>query len=153
MPILYWRDLFLIYTLRVVWDYALEANSKQLTTNALCVQMAFSLLRTTRTNAKNAPKTQSALRVIIYCLTQATGERTPPQSTSLSATIRTLALEEICRLVQRATRVNFATLAGNSGTLGIQGSRLMNVLSVCHIQPIHGASLEFVYWSYCTLLF
>jgi hypothetical protein len=102
-------------------------NSKQQTTSASCAQMASLLLKTTRYSAKNAQKMQFVLRAIIYCLTQAIGERTLHPSISLSATIRMLVLAAICPLVLQGTRVNFVTRAANLEILGIQENLLMSV--------------------------
>ena len=114
-------------------------SSRQLITNALCAQMVSLLLKTTKYSAKNAQKTLSVLRAIIYYWIQVIGEKTHHPSTSLSATIRMLVLEAICQLALLDTKGNFATLAASLEILGIQENLLMSVLNVYLIQAIRGA--------------
>lgn len=114
-------------------------NSRQQITNVLCAQMVSLLLKTTKYSVKNAQKTLSVQRVIIYCWTQVIGEKTHHPSISLSATIRMLVLEAICLLALQDTKANCVTPAASLGILGIQENLLMNVLNVYLIQAIRGA--------------
>lgn len=101
--------------------------------------MASLLLKTIKYSAKNAQKTLSVLRAIIFYWIQVIGEKTHHPSTSLSATIKMLVLVAICQLALQGTKVNFVTLAASLGILGTQENLLMSVSNVSLIQAIRGA--------------